>query len=99
MKALTLKNAIILLNERQKVLNSFESGLFPKGKHVKGRTSILDQVASEVKVCNSKVSDCKFSDCKQLKILTSKQMFQRLAIALAQVKVGNTFENSLIEIR
>ena len=34
-----------------------------------------------------------------LKTLTSKQMFQRLPIALAQVKPGNTSENLLNEIR
>ena len=33
-----------------------------------------------------------------LKILTPKQMLQRLSIALAQVKPGNTFENLLNEI-
>ena len=36
---------------------------------------------------------------KGLKILTSKQMLQRLPIALAQVKAGNTSENLLNEIR
>ena len=34
-----------------------------------------------------------------LKILTPKQMLQRLLIDLAQVKPGNTFENLLNEIR
>ena len=34
-----------------------------------------------------------------LKILTPKQMLQRLPIALAQVKVGNNSENLLNEIR
>ena len=34
-----------------------------------------------------------------LKILTPKQMRQRLPIALAQVKAGNTSENLLNEIR
>ena len=33
-----------------------------------------------------------------LKILTSKQMFQRFPIALEQVKAGNTSENLLNEI-
>ena len=33
------------------------------------------------------------------KILTTKQMLQRLLIALAQVKAGNTSENLLNEIR
>ena len=36
---------------------------------------------------------------KGLKILTPKQMPQRLPIALAQVKAGNNSENSLNEIR
>ena len=35
----------------------------------------------------------------QLKILTPKQMLQRLPIALVQVKAGNTSENVLNEIR
>ena len=34
-----------------------------------------------------------------LKILTPKQMLQRLPIALAQVKVGNNSESLLNEIR
>ena len=32
-------------------------------------------------------------------MLTSKQILQRLPIALAQVKVGNTYENLLNKIR
>ena len=39
------------------------------------------------------------SDHSYLKILTPKQMLQRLQIALALVKVGNTSENLLNEIR
>ena len=35
---------------------------------------------------------------KGLKILTPKQMLQRLPIALAQVKTGNNSENLLNEI-
>ena len=35
----------------------------------------------------------------RLKILTPKQMLQRLPIALTQVKAGNTFENLLNDIR
>ena len=34
-----------------------------------------------------------------LKILTPKQMLQRLAIALAQIKAGNNSESLLNEIR
>ena len=36
---------------------------------------------------------------KGLKILTPKQLFQRLPIALAQVKAGNNSENLSNEIR
>ena len=36
---------------------------------------------------------------KGLKILTPKQMFQRLPIALARVKAGNNSENLLNEVR
>ena len=36
---------------------------------------------------------------KRLKILTPKQMLQRLPIALEQVKLGNNSENLLNEIR
>ena len=35
----------------------------------------------------------------RLKILTAKQMLQRLPIALAQVKAGNNSESLLNEIR
>ena len=35
---------------------------------------------------------------KRLKILTPKQMLQRLPIALAQVKTGNNSENLLNEV-
>ena len=41
----------------------------------------------------------KVSECKQLKILTPKQMLQRLPTALAQVKAGNASENLLNEMR
>ena len=36
---------------------------------------------------------------KGIKILTPKKMLQRLQIAFAQVKAGNTSENLLIKIR
>ena len=45
--------------------------------------------------------DSKHSETKEtgLKILTPKQMLQRLPIALAQVKAGNNSESLLNEIR
>ena len=51
--------------------------------------------------CSSIASEAKYKtkygEC--LKILNPKQMLQRLPMALAQVKVGNTSENLLNEIR
>ena len=41
----------------------------------------------------------KSNERKGLKILTPKQVFQRLRIAYAQVKAGNNSENLLSEIR
>ena len=59
--------------------------------HGKGIPSMLAHVA---KVCNGKVSDH-----SNINILSPKQMFKRLPIALAQVKAGNRSENVLNEIR
>ena len=44
---------------------------------------------------SARVARGKVSDNSNLKILTPKQMLQRLPIALAQVKAGNTSENLL----
>ena len=50
-------------------------------------------------VFKSGIFPLKPSQEKGLKILTPKQMLQRLPIVLAQVKAGNTSENFLKEIR
>ena len=75
----TLETLKALYIGRQKVLETFQSGIFPKNK----------------------TEGTGFSDHRQsnLKILTPKQMLQRLPIVLAQVKAGNTSENLLNEIR
>ena len=46
----------------------------------------------------AKVFDCNAFNHKQFKILTPNQMLQRLPVALAQVKAGNTSEHLLNEI-
>ena len=43
--------------------------------------------------------ELKEQEAKGLKILTPKQMLQRLTIALAKVKTGNNSENLLNEIK
>ena len=49
--------------------------------------------------CVAKVSDCMVYNHLNLKILSPKEMQERLSIALAQAKAGNTTENLLNEIR
>ena len=51
--------------------------------------------------CSSMMSEANYraTKGKGLKILTPKQMLQRLPIALAQVKAGNNSEGLLNEIR
>ena len=59
-------------------------------------------MVSEAKTkAKNKTEGTGFSDHRQsnLKILTPKQILQRLPIVLAQVKAGNTSENLLNEIR
>ena len=56
--------------ERKKFLNAFQSQIFPNRKQEKKLTSVLDKVFNQ----------------KQLKISIPKQMLQRLAIAIAQIK-------------
>ena len=49
--------------------------------------------------CVAVISDHKVSNRNHIKILTPKQMPQRLRIAIAQVKSGSTSENLLNKIR
>ena len=56
-------------------------------------SSMMSEAKTKVKTKANKTSG------KGLKILPSKQMLQRLPIALAQVKAGNSLENLLNEIR
>ena len=62
-----------------------------------GRERVLNTFGSKIfpiKIECTGFSD-KVSDHFNLKLLTPKQMLQRLPIALAQVKAGNTSENLL----
>ena len=64
-----------------------------------GREKILDAFESKIFSIKSKGSGILNPDHSKLKILTPKQMLQRLPIALAQVKAGNNSESLLNEIR
>ena len=60
---------------------------------------VLNAFKSKIFLTKS-AGTCLFNtDNSKLKILTPKQMLQRLPIALAQVKAGNNSQNLLNEIR
>ena len=64
-----------------------------------GREKILDAFESKIFSIKSKGAGILNPNHSKLKILTHKQMLQRLPIALAQVKAGNISESLLNEIR
>ena len=68
-----------------------------------GRENVLNAFESKIFPIKIKSTGfgkrCKVSDLSRLKILTPRQMFQRLLTSLAQVKAGNNSENLLNEIR
>ena len=65
------------------------------------RQKIIDLLSDNSKIRSEAIYKSKQNETKgkRLKILTPKQMIQRLTIALAQVKAGNNSENLLNEIR
>ena len=65
-------------------------------KFLNAREIVLNDFKSKIFSIKSKGS-CLLNS--KLKILTAKQMLQRLPIALAQVKAGNNLENFSNEIR
>ena len=64
-----------------------------------GREKILDAFERKIFLRKSKGADILSPDHSKIKILTHKQMLQRLPIALAQVKANNNSESLLNEIR
>ena len=68
-------------------------------KFWEGTEKIFDAVESKIFLTKSKGAGILNPDHSRLKILTPKQMLQRLPMALAQVKAGNNSESLLNEIR
>ena len=66
-------------------------------KSREGVANAFDRKIFTIKIERTSFSD-KVLDYSNLKILTSKQMLQRLQIAFTKVKAGNTSENLLNEI-
>ena len=64
-----------------------------------GREKFIDAFEGKIFSKESKEAGFLNLNHSKLKILTHKQMLQRLPIALAQVKAGNNSESLLNEIR
>ena len=78
-----------------------EQNLFTKNLRdfLNAREMVLNGFKSKIFLTKSTGTGILNTDNSKLKILTPKQMLQRLPIALAQVKAGNNSENLLNEIR
>ena len=63
------------------------------------REMVLNGFKSKIFLTESTETGILNTDNSKLKMLTPKQMLQRLPKALAQVKVGNNSENLLNEMR
>ena len=74
-----------LFDGRERVLDAFESEIFP----IKTEGTGFSYLATRPYVF----------DHSNFKILTPKQIFQRLPLAIAQVNAGNTSGNLSNEIR
>ena len=68
-------------------------------KFWQGREKILDAFESKIFSTKSEAASILNLHNSRLKILSPKQMLQRLPIALPQVKACNNFESLLNEIR
>ena len=70
-------------------------------KFYRSREEVINLFTDYAEMLSDANYDSKHSETKGkgLKILTPKQMLQRLPIALAQVKAGNNSESFLNEIR
>ena len=80
--------------EQKEVVNNLE-------KFYSSREEVINFLRDYIEMLSDANYDSKNSETKgkELKILTPKQMLQRLPIALAQVKASNNSESLLNEIR
>ena len=80
--------------EQKEVINNLE-------KFYNSREEVINFFRDYIEMLSDANYDAKQNETegKGLKILTPKQMLQRLPIALAQVKAGNNSESLLNEIR
>ena len=110
-----MRNAGLLFDGREKVLDAFRGGIFPfktTDTHVNDlniiltpehltTASIVEHVSIKTKIIEffNKSSNRKMDPKKRTKNITLKQLLRRLPILLAQVHAGNTSVSLLNEIR
>ena len=101
-----LQNAHSFLKRRQNVLHVFKSKIFLTEKQIegKGRPGMRARIAKVSDRSPSQefahvVNVAKISDRTRITISTPKQMLQILAIALGQVKAGNTSRNLMKSVK
>ena len=84
----------LLNKKRKKTINSLE-------KFYKSREEVINFFKDYIDILSDVNYDSKHSETKGkgLKMLTPKQVLQRLPVAFAQVKAGNNSESLLNEIR
>ena len=82
-----------LFKEREMVFKAFDSGIFSNLKESEPSSGLNDTYSTD----NTLLTPIEKGT--GLKILTPKQILQRLPIAVAQVKAGNSSENLLNEVR
>ena len=82
------------LTNKNKTINNLE-------KFYNSRNEVINLFRDYTEMLSDANYESKHSETKgtRLKILTPKQMLQRLPIALAQAKAGNNLESLLNEIR
>ena len=82
------------LSKKKETINNIE-------KFYKSREEVINFYRDYIEILSDANYDAKENKTKGkgLKILTPKQMLQRLPIALAQVKAGNNSESLLNEIK
>ena len=102
-----IKNSQIKFSEANNKQNEFLNKLneVKIGKKTTKQKGVINNITRFYLLPIEMLSDANYNakqnetKGKGLKILTPKQMIQRLPIALAQVKAGNNSENLLNEIR
>ena len=97
-----INNAVTLLKGTEMVYYGSESGIFPLPNQLivlaEPEKSNSSEKSGSIHYFECNLPETKISR-RRLKLLTSKGMFQRLPIALAQVKADNTSKIVLNEIQ